>query len=519
MSENFKKLKRKYLLGAVLKCLICGVSIGLLAVGAVLLALKLSAISLGVVWYILIGIGAAILGGGVAFVFFRPTDKKIATMLDNEFALEERVQTSLEFSGREGTIIELQREDAEERLKSLPKSKPKFSRIWQVCLIALISVAIAVAAFVVPAAQAEGPDGETPGPVDPTVEITPNDLMAVQNVLEDVRKADIKDGVKAAAVGELEELLLELEEVEKLSQLVSAINGTVTDVNDIFNGANTFETYREALLNVNLSDLAQAIYYGGNSYKTFKMMTYEDLETFYEEREASTREKMEESIGALRNTLKVRIGDGLAQKIFGLINSVQVALDSMEVVEGDPLYVALGDFMAALMEEYMSVDAITPEDVSTPPENEVIVFEGPDQDAQDRLDDVFANLNGRLVRELMSQSFHGATRRFIGNRLKSIFERYGLGNYEQPDPDTGSSGGFNPGDYNPGNTVGSGNVRGGTDDEIYDPRTGEYRKYMDVLDDYQQMVNEQIQDGKLTPEQANMARAFFEYLKKIEDNK
>lgn len=516
MSENFKRIKRKYLIGALIKSLICGVAFGLIAVGAVLLALKLSAITLDAVWYILIGVGAAIVGGGLAFICFRPTNKKIATMLDNEFALEERVQTSLEFSGKEGTIIELQRADAEDKLKSLPKSKPKFSRIWQVCLIAFISVAIAVTAFVIPAAQAQGPGDGPEGPIDPPVEIKETDLMAVRNIIEDVQKTDIKDEVKAAAVNELEELLIKLEDVEKLSQLTTAINGTVTYINDLFNGANTFESYHEAIVDVGLKALSEVIYYGGNSYKTATMMTYEDLEDFYEEREDVTRNKMEKQMDALRESLKVSVNAGLAKNIFSVINSVQTAISTVEVVEGDPLCIALNDFVAALMEEYMYVDSITPEQL---PEDEVGggALEGPDFEIQDKLDDIFANLSGSLARELMSQSFHGATRRFICNRLKYIF---GLGGFEEPDPALGNSGtGSRPGEYNPGDGVGSGEDRGGTDDEIYDPRTGTYRKYKDILQDYKDIVDEQIADGKLTPEQEALARAFFEYLKKVESNK
>lgn len=516
MSEKFKKLKRKYLIGAVLKSLICGVSVGLLAVGVVLLVLKLSAISLDVVWYILIGIGAAILGGGVAFIILRPTDKKIATMLDNEFALEERIQTSLEFSGKEGTIIELQRADAENKLQSLPKSKPKFSRIWQVCLIAVLCVAVAVTAFVIPAAQAAGPNNPT-GPVDPPVEIKENDLMAVRNIIEDVQKADIKDDVKAAAVSELEELLIELEEVEKLSQLTTAINGTVSAVNDIFNGANTFESYQEAILEVGMNAFSQVIYYGGNSYKTYTMMTYEDLETFYEEREDATREKMETYLDAFRKSVYVPIKGGLAKEIFGIISSVQMAFESVEIVEGDPLYTALNEFVIALMGEYTYVDSITPEQPSEG-DDDVIMFEEDDMDAQTRLDDIFTRLKGGLARELMSQSYHSATRRFIGNRLKYIF---GLGGYENPDPKFNNAGESGPGEGNKPNDGGNGpgTDRGGTDDEIYDPRTGTYRKYKEILEDYFNIMNEQTLDGKLTPEQEAMIRAFFKYLQTVEDNK
>ena len=116
MNEIFKKLKRKKFLTAACIAAGTGVAAGLIAAGSVLLALKLSEININAGWYVLIGLGVAAIAGGVAFWVLLPTDKKVAKEIDREHALNEKVQTMVAFAGDDGDMVELQRQDAEEKL-------------------------------------------------------------------------------------------------------------------------------------------------------------------------------------------------------------------------------------------------------------------------------------------------------------------------------------------------------------------------------------------------------------------
>ena len=114
MEKNFLRLKTKYVLMTVLKSVIFGLSCGLLAVGAVLLPLKLKSINIHFGFYILIGVGAALLFGGALFgILFklRLSDVSIAKKLDKDYKLNERVQTVVEYGEDQSDIVSLLRED------------------------------------------------------------------------------------------------------------------------------------------------------------------------------------------------------------------------------------------------------------------------------------------------------------------------------------------------------------------------------------------------------------------------
>ncbi|MCH5147094.1 MAG: magnesium transporter [Clostridiales bacterium] len=504
MSERFKKLKRKYLFGAILKSVICGVSFGLFAVGIILLALKLSAISLGVVWYIVIGVAAAVIGTGVSFVFFKPTNKKVATRLDNEFSLEERVQTSLEFSGQEGVLLGLQRADTEQKLSNLPKSKVRFSRIWQFGVSALIAVAMATTAFVVPA-KAAVPTGDDAPAVVGTLPID-----QIKKMIDDVQKSKITDTVKTKIEYELRNLISELS-VEDLTQgdLKSAVNSAITEVNlAVNNSVSYFEV--SDILEAEETVFGQIILRGGNAYRVYQpagattIKTYDHVELFDSEKQSRTLNRMDAGKNAILKSLDIKIGEGWSEwsdamtLIIDPLNSGIEAL-SEEFAE-DSLYsylVIFKDKFAALQEKVELGEFTSDDDLQAEIKN---MFIGEDWES--------------LALELSVQSYAGAVRRFVGNRLKDIF---GLGGLELPDRDDdvgGNNGGTNnpdnpdPGEGDPGNGVIGGDPGYG-DKEVYDPFTGKYVEYGKLLSQYHAMYIELREKGLLTDEQIKMAEDFF----------
>ena len=504
MSERFKKLKRKYLFGAILKSVICGVSFGLFAVGIILLALKLSAISLGIVWYIVIGVAAAVIGTGVSFVFFKPTNKKVATRLDNEFSLEERVQTSLEFSGQEGVLLGLQRADTEQKLSNLPKSKVRFSRIWQFGVTALIALAMATTAFVVPAKAAVPTGDKAPAEVG----VLP--INQIQKMIDDVQKSKITDTVKTQIEYELRNLISELS-VEDLTQgdLKSAVNSAITEVNlAVNNSVSYFEV--SDILEAEETVFGQIILRGGNAYRVYQpagattIKTYDHVELFDSEKQSRTLNRMDAGKNAILKSLDIKIGEGWSEwsdAMTLIIEPLNSGIEALgEEFAEDSLYsylVIFKDKFAALQEKVELGEFTSDDDLQAEIKN---MFIGEDWES--------------LALELSVQSYAGAVRRFVGNRLKDIF---GLGGLELPDRDDdvgGNNGGTNnpdnpdPGEGDPGNGVIGGDPGYG-DKEVYDPFTGKYVKYKDLLSQYHAMYIELREKGVLTDEQIKMAEDFF----------
>lgn len=504
MSERFKKLKRKYLFGAILKSVICGVSFGLFAVGIILLALKLSAISLGIVWYIVIGVAAAVIGTGVSFVFFKPTNKKVATRLDNEFSLEERVQTSLEFSGQEGVLLGLQRADTEQKLSNLPKSKVRFSRIWQFGVTALIAVAMATTAFVVPA-KAAVPTGDDAPAVVGTLPID-----QIKKMIDDVQKSKITDTVKTKIEYELRNLISELS-VEDLTQgdLKSAVNSAITEVNlAVNNSVSYFEV--SDILEAEGTVFGQIILRGGNAYRVYQpagattIKTYDHVELFDSEKQSRTLNRMDAGKNAILKSLDIKIGEGWSEWSDAMTLIIEPLNSGIEALGEEFAEDSLYSYLVIFKDKFVDLQEKV----------ELGEFTN-DDDLQAEIKNMFIGEDWEsLALELSVQSYAGAVRRFVGNRLKDIF---GLGGLELPDRDDdvgGNNGGTNnpdnpdPGEGDPGNGVVGGGPGYG-DKEVYDPFTGKYVEYGKLLSQYHAMYIELREKGLLTDEQIKMAEDFF----------
>lgn len=498
MSEKFKKLKAKYLLGAILKSVVCGISAGLVLVGILLLAFKLSAISLGTVWYVIIGVACALIGGAVTFIFFRPTNKNVAKRLDDEFELEERVQTSLEYDGQEGTIVKLQREDTEGKLQSLPRAKFKFSRIWQFCVIAVIAVAVAVTALFVPAKQAGAAVDDNPE--NQKAVVTEYQIQSVRDIINNVNKSGLKEDVKASSVEYLDALLITLtgntSGTLTVGQLNNAVYAAINGVELTINGSLTYIALGEALAEGGDANVSKAVLSGGNAYRTYDIKEYGHVLTFDEQRGDAVPTKIVGGLNELQKTLNVTIEDGLSVALLTVGYNSIGAISKSGVAATDTLYGSLNYFFGQLVTLSMNVG----EDNAS---------------IQSRVKDVINDLRNGLSTELSNQAYAGAMRRYVGNKLKIVFGLGGVEAAEADDTDYGSN--DDPGDRppttdTPPETGGPGNSIYGSNDDIFNPETRMREKYGDLLGKYSDILNELIASGMYTEEEIAMINAYFDFL-------
>lgn len=610
MSNKFKELKVKYLLRALVKSVICGLSAGLIVVGALLLALKLSAITLDVVWYVVIGVGAALVTGVITFIFFMPTDKKVARILDNEFGLEERVQTSLAYSKEKGVIIQMQRDDAADKLNTLPKEKFKFSKIWQFCVIAIVAIAIAVTAFFVPAKQVVDA-GNQGGEDDPVVTVTLFHVTSVKTMINNVTSAEgFDEEVKTATVAELQILLDKLNasyyDGVKISKsgLTNAVLLTINNVERVIYGSLKYTAFPGIIKGetptLSSTALANAVEYGLNSYSSLDIYEYGHVDSFYAGNMYinQTSTKINAGLNALRQALEVKLEDGLADafttivgdtmnavgqkgdygleanadcpayyclstlfstklvtlnRANGVIKTADAAVAPIKqeadrvnaVVEGlkkeideanealDALNKALEEATAAGDEDEIAnltsqieaktgeIAQLTEQSYSKNDELSELNKKMEEQNSavQKQISEVFTDFNNELSKALASESYYGAMRRYIRNNLVLVFESFLSVDeyYEYPTKDVGIGGGSTEGgDKKPGDGTegggGGGNDKVGSDDLIYNPRTGQYVSYGELLDEYKAILEELKQSGEFDQALQDMADIYFDLL-------
>lgn len=525
MSEKFKKLKRKYLLAAIMKSVVCGLALALLVVGGVLLAFKLSANTLDVVWYVVMGAGTLLVVGAIAFLFFRPTNKKVATRLDNEFGLEERVQTSLEYSECEGTIVQLQREDTEEKLQTLPRAKFKLAGIWRLGVVVIVALAIAVAGFVVPQRQRVGV-GKPLEPDELPAVVTEYHITSVQGIITNVQGSRLDGEIRTKIGYELQDLLNTLngvynKEEEYLGFTQGQLDNTVYKAIDgvaaiVYDYAN-YASFASALKEMGETNFSAIIQAGGDSYKTYDLKEYGHVETFYSQREDATKTRIDSAISPLRDSMKVGLAEGLGEVVNGAATATLTVLSNpteLGVERTDAIYTAINSFATSLFRIVRNISTGNYEDVVENENGEqVTVYK--DGSVQNDLDAQFEEVKNSIALQLTSQSYYGAMRRYISNKLRNIF---GLGGIEEKEALEGSgNGGENGGGgdkEDPDHTggEGGGDPRYAGEDKVYDPDKNMRVKYYELLTKYRAILKELYDKGAITKEQFDMGEAYFGFM-------
>ena len=509
MDENFKKLKRKYQLNAIIKSVICGVSFGLLVVGICLLALKLNAVSLNAGYYVLIGIGCVAVCGGVMFLIFSPSDKKVAKQLDDDYNLNERAQTALAYQKKGGTLVELQREDTATRLRTLPKLKFRFSKIWQYCAIPVLAFAMALTGILVPAREAAA-SAPPVGSSDTPWRISQLEIVKVRELIANVKASHLDNDTKTSAADVLDGLLTDLETVSTVGAKDSLVYDAVDRIDGIIASLNNYGSYVNELEIWEQNYLSHAVLRGVIIYKSYKLTAYKHVEAFYNEQFELVGNAIAGPIDALRNEFKN--DNELSAKILSNGTKIGAAIAASGGNAEDEIYKVFDWFIEQLAEigdQLPKTDALDGEEESEEK-----------SEWQVRLDTVFQSLSDRLSAALEIQAYNFAMNKFVGNNLKLIFDLpidaddLPLGDYDPEDPVTQNPDNVTPPDIdNPPELPGL-----AAKDEIYEPSGsgsglgGQYVTLDEVYYYYLGILQEMLMSGNLTEEQERTVRAYFDML-------
>ena len=499
ISDKFSQIHKRHLMWAIVKSGVCALSLGLFVTGVLLLAFKLGGIYLAAGYYALIGVGLAIFSGAAFYWWlFKPTQKQVAKRTDDEYGLDERVQTALAFSDREGTLIELQREDAKEKLDALPPRKFSFAKIWHFCLIGIVSLAIGLAGITVPASAetlyAKDPDSRPR-------QVTAEELAGVRELIADIENSALSENLKSSVGAALEQLLSELAVVNTEGTLKSAVDKAMDSAAAAILPTLTYRAIGAQLTAFDQAYLAQAVLNGGGVYQYHQLTVYDEVRMFDALKYDAASVKVGKGINPLRSSLAVTISGGLLTSLGAVGSAAARALSLAEVPENDGLYLVIESFAEGALKIRSD-------------------FQGKSDDAgaQSAIDDLFSSFVVDLTGEVSTQAYNAAVNVFVANRLKIIF---GYLPIELPliDPDSGeenNQGTDTPGPGNPGNpdgsgSDGSGKTEYGSDDEIWVPGRG-YMKYGDVIDEYYALINQYLHSDELTDEQKNMIRTYYDLL-------
>lgn len=510
MHENFKKLKTKYIIRAIIAAVILGAECAGIAVGVTLLSVTLADASFAALWYALIAVGAGLIAAAVAFLCLYPRNKKFAKQLDGRYSLEERTQTALSFAERRGVIYDLQRIDADKRIAALPKSSrgkaaaQAVKSFWQVIVLAVLCAALIISAVCVMAKKTA--DAQPADPDKIPFSVSEYQIVAVRELINDVNNSALEHSIKSDSVVILRDLAEELPNVSSVGAMQRAVYGAIDGVCDVILPVCTYRPFSVTLGMAELPYFVRVMRRGAEVYKDEDFTENSAVEKFKMEKFDLVLDKVDLSLGQFVKFLGgITVENGLKTKLTVIAGNISYALLSSEIGEDDPLFTAVKDFGTAVAGIIELVDEETPND----------------EEVQAEIEEKFNSFAQTFTLPLSDQAYSLAVNRHVNLKLRSIF---GLEEREEDtDPDFTDGYEVNPesGDNNPsdgggedteGGGYGTGGNEFGSDDLVYDPDSGMYVQYGDILARYYAIMQEYLRDGNLTEEQQAQARSYFDIL-------
>jgi hypothetical protein len=469
MGKGFSKFKRKLRVGAVLRAVIFGLSLGLVTVSVMWLVAKLSAVEPDFIGYSLYGGIAAAAGLLAMLLILLPTKKRIARRVDQHLRLGEKTQTMLAFREDTSPMAELQRADTDRILQETPRRKVKGVCTWLFVLIPVVAILTFGGIMMVPAKQPPEP----PPVIENNFAITPWQTQALKDLIEKVKTSDMEAEPKEGVVKQLESLLIKLGSIKKEPAMKEAVISCIEGIHAVVSDHNTYDILADTMLGSpsdGVQDLGSAI---------------DSLQALL--------------IGEWMNNTKTAVLDRTVSPST-LATGITQALTLSGVDTENEVHIALLAFTVGL--------TALPEDTA---EEEVGALFTKAEEA----------LNSALYIQAVNEEVEDDT-------IYTLLSIFGIKASEVPehifnDPDDPRR----EEDYEPEDDLdkihagglGSGEMIFGSDDTIYDPDREAYVTYGEVIGGYYAKISELLVDGNLPPELEEALNDYFAILFNGSENK
>lgn len=492
MKGNFLRFKKRLMGQRIARAVMIGVASGA-AVGGILLILsKLALIGPEPIFSLYIGIGVMLIVGGFAFLFGGRSDMAIARELDRKFGLKARVETMLEYNGEESDMLEMQRQDTEQKLAEIPTGAYKFNKLWIYILAIVLSLAIVGVGVVV----------KNMRDYIPPEEVEPFKLSALQEVgltelIRYVETSRMEDEFKTPMVEELNSLLDDLKRIDTMPDMQAALTKSMAVLLDITYNSSTSTEMLDALWDtgdVHLRYLAKVL-----DSSTTQSADWGDF-----------AEKLAEYIGILMGDEETdenaTVGAARVKwAIDSMMINLDVALRSSGLDESDEMYVAVNNLftrpIVGLASVKLQMDYLSDEEARGVLTNSFEIMK----------DDTFAAIDLNRA--------NAAVGEYAMTRLASLFAAP-LPEFERPefvkknlsvDGSQGSAGNDDDENKPGGGGIGPG-ATFGSDDLVLNPLTGEYVTYGELIHTYYTIMYERLDSDLYTEEQKQMIIKYFDLL-------
>lgn len=318
-NEGFARFKKKLLREHRIKSLLFGVAGGLAGAAISIAACRFANPS-AMVYAAPIATAAGLAAAFAAAYFIKkPTDKKIAARLDKDLNLQEKVSTRVEFEGKDGLILNKQREDATVKLDEKPVKAVQRKLASVTIPVLVVAAGFFAGSFFMPNID------QFPSHIkDPINSSNIGSVDSIVHVIASSAKKDIDDIDPDTDVN------------DKIDQIIDRVQ------NDL--DGETDENKRNDIVENGKDDIDKIVDDANSKDEIGDELVNSDddaLKLLGEAIKEGDEDKITVALGLLKTELNELNGQKLVDKLHAIAAEIRKALENSQIPEGDPLRDAL----------------------------------------------------------------------------------------------------------------------------------------------------------------------------------
>lgn len=473
MSTEFLRLKRKHTVWRVLRSLMVGSSLGMVLTGIMLLIFKLTSTNGRAPLCIGLGAAVAFVMVVVTWLLMRRSDLRAAEMIDSQHKLRERVQTMIAFRNEEGAMVQMQRQDTEEKLLAVKSYDIKAGKVVLHVFALLLAFAVCITGVIVPARA----EVEPPVYIEPNYDATPWQVASLEALITHVEASNMAEPAKAQTVAELQTLLEALKSTITVSAFKAQVIQTIANVYAYADAVNSNDDIHDVVASVD-HDIIDLLAYvvGGLNNAQFGADVEEVGYQLGQSYNLPT-------LGALSDSLAVQLA---------LIPVTYIPDNAY--TEEDSLYQAMLILADGLKEVSALVEA-----------------EATEEEISNRLGEVIYAFKSEAHIGLERQT---ATKNECIYVVESLCSIFGITPVEcPPDPDPVYSKKVDDDEFTDvEGAPGSGEMQYAGDEQVFDYKKNEHVSYTELVAEYYAMMLNAQKEGKISQEMAEFILKYFSQL-------
>ncbi len=473
MGTEFLRLRRKNALWRFGRSALTGMAVALLLAGGLMIFFKLTSTNGRMLLSAAVGAGAGILAAVIRWLALRRSDLRAAEQIDSEHDLKERVQTMIAFRDQDSVMLQLQRQDTEEKLKAVSKyGVTIWSQLGHFAMVALAAVVLCCG-LILPARA----EVEPPVYVEPEYDASAWQIASLEELIVHVQESNMAEPAKGETVAQLQELRKALDGNITVSAFKAQVIEVIGNVYACTDRTNSNDDIHDVVYEIDHEVADDIAYVAG---------CLDNLEFGADVEDVGYQLGQEwnlPTIGQLADELAVQLDKIPADYI-----------PNNSYTEEDTLYRALVKFaqglqdVAALVEAAAEADAIS-----------------------GRMGEVVHTLKSEANLALEQQT---ATKQECVYVVESLCDIFAISPSEcPPDPDPTYSKEVDEEDVGDvGGGAGGGDMQYAGDEQVYDYKQDQHVSYTEVVSAYYAAMIQASLEGELSEEMIEFILKYFSQL-------